>query len=67
MKHSVFFSVNAAVLCLALFVVCIIMVIAGKGVRDKFLGIGDHETKGGVNALLGVIRLVGIHSGLYVW
>ena len=31
------------------------MVIAGKALRDKFLGKDEHETKGGVNALLGAL------------
>jgi len=55
MKHSVFFTVDAAILCLILFVACVLMVIAGKVLRDKFLGKDDHETKGGVNALLGAL------------
>jgi hypothetical protein len=55
MKHSVFFFVNASILCLILFVACIFMVMAGKWVRDKFLGIDEHETKGGVTALLGAL------------
>src|SRR6187402_693204 len=55
MKHSVFFTIDAAILCLILFVACVLMVIAGKAVRDKFLGKDEHETRGGVNALLGAL------------
>lgn len=55
MKHSVFYNVDAAVLCLILFVGCVLMIIAGKAVRDKFLGVDEHEPKGGVNALLGAL------------
>jgi hypothetical protein len=55
MKHSVFFTIDAAILCLLLFAGCVLMVIAGKTVRDKFLASDDHETKGGVNALLGAL------------
>jgi hypothetical protein len=55
MKQSVFFTVDAAILCLLLFAGCIIMVIVGKALRDKFLPMDEHESKGGVNALLGAL------------
>jgi len=55
MKHSFFFTVDAAILCLILSVGCVLMVIAGKTVRDKFLGHDENETKGGANALLGAL------------
>ena len=55
MKHSFFFTIDASVLCLALFVACIFMVIAGKALRDKFLAKDEQESKGGVNALLGAL------------
>lgn len=55
MKHSVFFTVDAIILCLGLFVTCILLVIAGKALRDKFLGKDEQESKGGVNALLGAL------------
>jgi hypothetical protein len=55
MKHSVFSTIDAAVLCLILFVGCVLMIIAGKAVRDRFLGVDEHESKGGVNALLGAL------------
>jgi len=55
MKHSFFFTVDAGILCLMLFLGCVLMVIVGKALRDKFLATDDHETKGGVNALLGAL------------
>jgi hypothetical protein len=55
MKHSLFFTVDATILCLILFVGCILMVIAGKALRDKFLAKDEQESKGGVNALLGAL------------
>ena len=55
MKHSIFFTVDAAILCIILFVGCILMVLVGKAVRDKFLGKDEQESKGGVNALLGAL------------
>jgi len=55
MKHSVFFTVDAAILSLILFVGCVLMVIMGKAVRDKFLRTDEAESKGGVNALLGAL------------
>jgi ABC-type multidrug transport system fused ATPase/permease subunit len=55
MKHSIFFTVDASILCLFLFVGCILMVIIGKWARDKFLRPDEQESKGGVNALLGAL------------
>lgn len=55
MSHSVFFSIDATVLCLLLFAGCILMVIAGKRVRTRFLRKDDQESKGGVNSLLGAL------------
>jgi hypothetical protein len=55
MKQSVFFTIDAAILCLILFVGCVLMVIIGKAVRDKFLRADETESKGGVNALLGAL------------
>jgi hypothetical protein len=55
MHPSVFFNIDAPVLCLILFAGCILMVIAGKGVRTKFLKKDDQESKGGVNSLLGAL------------
>src|SRR5688572_11340098 len=55
MKYSFFFALDAAIICLILFIGCVIMVIVGKAVRDKFLVPDEHESKGGVNALLGAL------------
>jgi hypothetical protein len=55
MKQSFFYTVDAAILCLILFVGCLLLVIVGKALRDKFLGHDEHEPKGGVNALLGAL------------
>ena len=55
MKQSFFYTVDAAVLCLILFAGCLLMVILGKALRDKFLGHDEHEPKGGVNALFGAL------------
>lgn len=55
MNNSFFYSVDAAILCLILFVGCVLMIIGGKAVRDKFLEKDEHETRGGVNALLGAL------------
>jgi hypothetical protein len=53
MKDSFFFAIDATVLCLFLFLGCLIMVVVGKKLRDKFLLNDEHESKGGVGALLG--------------
>jgi hypothetical protein len=55
MKHSILHAVDASILCLTLLVVCILMVIAGKRARDKFLKTDEQESKGGVNSLLGAL------------
>ena len=55
MKHSLFFTVDAGILCLTLFVACILMVIVGKWVRYKFLKTDEQESRGGVNSLLAAL------------
>jgi hypothetical protein len=55
MSHSVFFTVDASVLCLFLFVGCLLMVILGKKARDKFLRADEQESRGGVNSLLAAL------------
>src|SRR5688572_5641241 len=55
MSHNVFFSIDAVILCLLLFGGCIIMVIAGKVVRTKFLRKDEQESQGGINSLLGAL------------
>lgn len=55
MKHSLFYTVDAAFLCMTLFVACILMVILGKWVRNKILKRDQQESKGGVNSLLAAL------------
>jgi hypothetical protein len=55
MKQSIFFTVDASILCLILFTACILMVIVGKRIRDKFLKKDEQESKGGVNSLLAAL------------
>src|SRR5689334_1137685 len=49
-----FFALDASVLALMLFVVCILMVVTGKGIRNRFLK-DEQESKGGVNSLLAAL------------
>jgi hypothetical protein len=55
MKQSLFFTVDASVLCLILFVACVLMVIVGKRIRSKLLKTDEQESRGGVNSLLGAL------------
>jgi hypothetical protein len=55
MRHNVFFTVDAFILCLGLFAACILMVILGIRIRQKYLGKDDQESKGGVNSLVGAL------------
>lgn len=55
MKHSIFFTVDASILCLLLFAACVLMVIIGKRMRDRFLKTDEQESRGGVNSLLGAL------------
>ena len=55
MRPSAFSNIDASVLCLILFAGCILMVMAGKAVRTKFLQKDEQESKGGVNSLLGAL------------
>ena len=54
MSQSVFYNIDAIVLCLALFAGCLVMVGIGKWTRTRFLK-DDQESKGGVNSLLGAL------------
>lgn len=54
MKYSIFFSTDSSVLCLLLFISCILMVLFGKFVRHRFSK-DEQESKGGVNSLLGAL------------
>src|SRR4030095_11796031 len=55
MNYSLFFRTDASILCLLLFIACILMVISGKFVRNKFLRRDEVESRGGVNSLLGAL------------
>ncbi|HEY2347786.1 MAG TPA: hypothetical protein VGH64_02160 [Puia sp.] len=55
MTHSIFFTVDSSILTGMLFVACILMVIIGKRVRNKFLKTDEQESKGGVNSLLAAL------------
>ena len=52
---SIFYTIDATVLCLMLFVACILMVHAGKIVRTRFLRKDEQESRGGVTSLLGAL------------
>jgi len=55
MKHSIFHSIDASILSLMLFIGCVVFVILGKKIRDRFIDPSDHESKGGASALLGAL------------
>jgi hypothetical protein len=55
MKYSFFFTTDATVLCLLLFTACILMVMLGKFIRNRFIHNDQQESKGGVNSLLGAL------------
>ena len=54
MRPSIFATIDATVLCVALFAGCVLMVMLGKTVRHKLLK-DEQESKGGVNSLLGAL------------
>lgn len=55
MQDSFLQHVNPSILCLLLFIGCLLMVTAGKGVRNRFFHKDEHEARGGVNSLLGAL------------
>jgi len=55
MKYSFFFKTDSLILCLLLFAGCIVMVVFGKFIRNKYLRKDETESKGGVNSLLGAL------------
>ena len=55
MKYSLFFRTDATVLCLILFIVCILTVRIGRFLRNKFFNKDQQESKGGVNSLMGAL------------
>jgi hypothetical protein len=55
MRHNYFFHIDPSIICLLLFAGCILMVIAGKAIRNKFLHKDEQDSRGGVNSLLGAL------------
>ena len=55
MNYSLFFATDASILCLVLFTACILMVMFGKFIRNRFFQKDQQESKGGVNSLLGAL------------
>ena len=55
MNYSLFFRTDASILCFLLFTACILMVMLGKYIRNRFLHADQQESKGGVNSLLGAL------------
>jgi hypothetical protein len=55
MHFSLFMRTDATILVLLLFLGCIVMVIIGHKLRNKFLKPDEPESKGGVNSLLGAL------------
>jgi len=55
MNYSFFFRTDASILCLLLFTACILMVMFGRFIRNRFLHHDQQESKGGVNSLLGAL------------
>jgi hypothetical protein len=55
MNYSLFFTTDASFICLIIFTACILMVILGKFIRNRFLNKDQQESKGGVNSLLGAL------------
>ena len=55
MNYSFFFRTDASILSLLLFTACILMVMFGRFIRNKFLYKDQQESKGGVISLLGAL------------
>jgi hypothetical protein len=55
MEKSIFLKVDAAVICLVLFIVMPVIVKLGNRMRKRFWDPDEVETKGGVNSLLGAL------------
>jgi hypothetical protein len=54
MNYSFFFKTDASILCLLLFIGCLLMVEIGKLCRSRLFQ-DQQESKGGVNSLLGAL------------
>ena len=55
MEYSLLFRTDASIICLVLFLACILMVLLGKFIRNKFFQSDQQESKGGVTSLLGAL------------
>jgi hypothetical protein len=55
MRYSLFFRTDASVICLILFACCILMVVLGRFLRNKYFHADQQESKGGVSSLLGAL------------
>lgn len=55
MAYSILFKTDATVLCIILFIGCIVMVLLGRFVRNKFFHKDEQESRGGVNSLLSAL------------
>jgi ABC-type multidrug transport system fused ATPase/permease subunit len=52
---SIFYTIDAIFLCLMLFAACILMVLAGKILRNRFFHKDEQESRGGITSLLGAL------------
>ena len=55
MDKSLFFRTDAGILCVILFVLCILMVMFGRFVRSRVFNKDQEESRGGVNSLLAAL------------
>lgn len=55
MSKSIFFRMDASILCVILFILLLLTVALGNSMRKKFWDTEEGETKGGVNSLLGAL------------
>ena len=55
MEYSLFFRTDASIICFILFLVCILTVLLGRFIRNKFFLSDQQESKGGVASLLGAL------------
>jgi hypothetical protein len=55
MDFSLFMRIDATILCVLLFIACILMVKLGLNLRKRFIKPDEPESKGGVNSLLGAL------------
>jgi hypothetical protein len=55
MNRSIFFHIDASVICLVLFILMLLTVALGNKMRKKFWSPEEGDPKGGVNSLLGAL------------